>query len=673
MKSKKKNIRKSRTTTKNYTLHILLSIIFVVTCIVYSHTVKNGFLNWDDPDMVTNNTQVLAPVSAGSIIDIFSQSASANEYQPLTTLLYHFAYNVFGFDATYFHLLSLIFHLINIYLVFIVIRLLFNNSWYTLSVTALFAVHPLNVEAVAWISSLNYTVFTAFFLLALRYYILFITTHRNTKYLLLSLAFFLFSILAKSTAVIFPLVLFTIDYLYKRKLNLKLFIEKLYYLPISVFFGIIALIHRGDVLKEVNITEFGIIDRLFFALYSVGVYLFKIVFPVNLKILYDYPEKSGSFLPLEYYLIPLLLVLCLTLLFVYFKHERRIMLFGLMFFMVNIIIVIHIIPFYHAGIIAERYVYIAALGIFVLGLHLFYKTFLSTQRPNIWVKIIPLTYLVFLSITSFNRLMVWQDDIAVYDDLIKKSPDIELAYNNRGQAKVNIGDYDGALEDINKALEINPEYVEAFYNRGVIRGKIGDLEGALADCESALDLRPNYAEAFFNRGSLKLADGDTSKDIVADLNKAISLKSDYADAYNNRGLYNSKIGNYEQALSDYEKTLEINAHHAKAFYNRGNLKGQQGDLKSALNDFNKAIEIDPRYVDAFCDRGVVHSLNKSHQLAVSDFNSAIKIDGSYIKAYINLGIVYIEMNRINDACEQFEKAKNKGNRDAFNMFNMYCR
>ncbi len=529
LKKNRANVQKSDNFWSNP--YFLLFLIVFASFIVYSYSLKCDFVNWDDPAMVTDNTQVRSELSAKSLEDIFSVKGMSNEYQPLTTLTYHLIYNVFELNPFYFHLFNIIFHLLNIILVFLFIKLLFNNINLALITAAFFAIHPLNVEVVAWISAANYILFSFFSLLSLIFYIKYIKTNYKIIYIVYSFVFFALAIFSKSTALMLPLLFFVIDYFEKRSIKLGVFFEKAPFLILSLASGLIALLLKEEVLSASTGIIYTSFDRIFFVFYSVCLYLFKIIFPFNLKIVYAYPEKVNEVLPLELYILPLLITIGIILIFILLKRERKLIVFSFFFFLINIIMVIHIIPFYHIGIIAERYVYLASLGMFVMLAHFITKW---REEKTVYIKyvssIIVVLYFAVLTINSSQRVRVWESDSTLFADLIKKNPDEPVSYNNLGNKEDKAGNYEKAIGYYNQAISVNSNYAEAFYNRGLSYYNLNKYAEAHTDFNKAIQINPNFAKAFNNRGTAKYFLSD-KKGACKDWEKALALG--YSEAKGN--------------------------------------------------------------------------------------------------------------------------------------------
>jgi len=179
---------------------------------------------------------------------------------------------------------------------------------------------------------------------------------------------------------------------------------------------------------------------------------------------------------------------------------------------------------------------------------------------------------------------------------------IRDAYYNRGAAKIEKGDLDGAIADFNRKIELNPKDARAYYNRGIAKQAKGDLDGAIADFSRAIELDPKHAVAYYNRGIAKQAKGDLDG-AIADFSRAIELDPKHAVAYNNRGNAKDDKGDLDGAIADYSRAIELDPKHAVAYNNRGIAKEAKGDLDGAIADYNRAIELDPKLAIAYNNRG----------------------------------------------------------------------
>jgi tetratricopeptide (TPR) repeat protein/S1-C subfamily serine protease len=255
----------------------------------------------------------------------------------------------------------------------------------------------------------------------------------------------------------------------------------------------------------------------------------------------------------------------------------------------------------------------------------------------------------------YRRQQKYELALDDYNKAIELNPNHANAYNNRGNLYQDLQKYELALDDFNKAIEINPNFAILYYNRGGLYYNQQKYELALSDINKAIELNPNYAEAYYNRGLLYY-DLQKYELALSDINKAIELNPNYAEAYNNRGLLYKDLQKYDLALSDYSKAIDINPNLAEAYVNRGVLYRLQEKYDLALSEYNQAIDINSKFAGAYYNRGVLYRLQEKYDLALADWNKAIEINPNLAEAYVNRGVLYFEQKKYELALSDYNKA-----------------
>jgi tetratricopeptide (TPR) repeat protein/S1-C subfamily serine protease len=235
-----------------------------------------------------------------------------------------------------------------------------------------------------------------------------------------------------------------------------------------------------------------------------------------------------------------------------------------------------------------------------------------------------------------------QGAIDDYNLAIKINPNFANAYYNRGIVRDELGDKQGAIDDYNLAIKINPKYAEAYAGRGIVRNDLGDKQGAIDDYTLAIKINPNLAQAYNNRGIVRNELGD-KQGAIDDYTLAIKINPNLAQAYNNRGIVRNELGDKQGAIDDYNQAIKFNPNYAQAYYNRGNVRYDLGDKQGAIDDYTLAIKINPNLALAYYNRGVVRNDLGDKPGAIDDYTLAIKINPNYAQAYYNRGIVRNEL------------------------------
>ncbi|MDD4412197.1 MAG: tetratricopeptide repeat protein [Patescibacteria group bacterium] len=530
--------------------NIVLYFIIGLTFLVYYQSLFNGFVYWDDYFQITNNPDI-QNLNLSNIIKIFS-SQCIGMYQPITSSFYLLIHHFFGQNPFAFHLFSLSVHLVNVTLVWFLTQKFFKNNkkFLAITITALFAFHPSNVEAVAWISGLGTVLSTSFLLAALLiYYQDKKTTKTNIIFYFLAIAAYL----SKSSTVILPLLLLLIDWLKYKQITLKNIYSKWPLWIASVGMGLITIWARNQEQHFSNTVEvYSVAEKIILWFYSFGFYFIKALVPYHLSPFYLYPAKINSWLPIEVWLIAALLLLIVAG-FIICKKTRQLLPLAFWFF-INLILIIRIIPIGNM-ITADRYQYLSNLAVFgIIGLGL------SKLNKKISLIIIALTVSMFTVITFFT-IPNWKNEITVMTTAINfygDNPESAFLYDNRGNSLAADNKITEAVKDFQTAIYLNPKLANSYNNLGLL----------------TVDYFKNPKQA------IKLFDEAINRDFT-----------------NSRYHYNkaTTLAQYSQAklaLSEFDLAIKLNKQGAPAdyYHNRGNAKLTLRDFPGAIADFKTAYQ-----------------------------------------------------------------------------------
>jgi protein O-mannosyl-transferase len=666
--------------------YIWISIIAVFTFLLYIPALDNELTNWDD-DKYVNEREVIRELSMENLYQLFFRNTSImGNYHPLTMVSLAIDYQfsditpgnkdnpIDKVEPFWFHFTNNLLHTFNTVLAFFIALGLFRKitpkyALYGAVITAfLFGVHTLHVESVAWVSERKDVLYTFFFFIALLLYMKYLDT-RKIFFLGLCLLSFVLSCFSKGQAVTMAVTLFAFDYVWKRQfLNWKLWVEKVPFLAIALGFGVMAIVaqHKGSAIHSME--EYTKLERLMIASYGVTQYFWRLIIPVKLSAIYPYEYVSRMF-PWYYYLsfIPVALLIAL---FFYLVKRSRAIVFGMLFFAFNIVLLLQLIPV-GSAIIADRYVYIPSFGFFFIMA--FGAVYLIKHKKKLMpvVGAVLAAYLILLSVLTVQRIEVWRNSITLWNDVIEKYPIAVVALNNRGSAKKAVEDFHGAIEDFSRAIELKPDYKHAIYNRGTAKKDIDDLKGALEDFNLALLLDPNFSQAYHNRGIVHDNLGHLEK-AIDDYTKAIELKITDIKPYINRGVAYGKTGKFNRAIEDFNKALELEQNNPDAYSNRGLANNHLGNHKEAIIDFNIAIKLRPDFTDAYFNRALTKSNMGDTVGAIEDYSIVIQQEPNFYVAYYNRALLLFNSGNKEKACQDLLTSARLGYQPAQTQYGKMC-
>jgi hypothetical protein len=530
-----------------------LPAILAVTALVYAPSLVNGFTNWDDDRYVLQNPAITS--LAGPYLAAHFTRFLEGNYHPLTMISLSVDYAVGGLDPFVYHLTNLLLHLLNTVLAYGLVRLLIDSPAAAAACALLFGMHPLHVESVAWVAERKDVLYALFFLSSLISYVRYVKTQRMSYYWW-ALALFIGSLLSKAMAVSLSLTLFALDHFLSRRLTSRRVLqEKVPFLLLSLAFGLVAMAAQASQGAVVPEGYFAFHERLLIASRGLVQYVVKLFVPFDQTAFYAYPPMTDGALPAVYWLFPILVLLGTGAIAV-LARRSRVVLFGCLFFLLNIGLVLQVFPV-GSAMMAERYVYVSSLGLFLM-IGDAYSRLLATRYGSMATLLLA-GYAVFLGASTYRYVQVWQDDLTLWDAVIARQPHSGLPYYNRGTTLLAMKQYSRALGDLSKAVEISPGYAEAHHNRGAAKKELKDYRGAVVDFRQTIALNPGYRDAYINLGNTLMLLGD-HRDAEAAFSGAIALGGSAAivgDLHIKRGIARYRAGQRDAACADWRRADEL--------------------------------------------------------------------------------------------------------------------
>jgi len=585
--------------TKNRPRSEFIVGLFLVVMILaaYWQLPTHNFLVFDDDGYITRNTHVHEGFTRESIAWAFSFTDVAY-WHPLTWLSHMLDYQLFGLKSGMHHLMNLLLHMANSLLLFFVLKRMTGSLWQSAFVAAMFALHPLNVESVAWASERKSVLSTLFLMLTMLTYASYAERPCFSRYLL---TFFVFTLglMAKPMLVTLPFVLLLLDYWplcrftptqsgidrnpethksindgFQPSLALRLVLEKIPLLALSavtVYLWSIS-VQRFDIV--VSTVSVPMKFRIYNALISYVSYIKKMIWPHNLVVFYPYPEA----LPGWQIAGAGLLLLCISALVLCAVKRKPYLAVGWLWYIGTLV---PTMGFLQAGLwpaMADRFTYLPLIGLFIIIAWGVYEIVVKLHHGRIVLIVSAAIVLSAFMICTWRQVRHWQNGVTLFTHNINVTTNNSLAHNELGNALVQQGELDEAVLHYSKALQTDPNYINAHNNLGY---------------------------AFYRQGNYK--------DAIYHYNEALRLNPKYAKAHNNLGTALLSQGNYKDAIYHYYETLRIDPNYAGAYYNLGKIFVNNGKTEKAINFYRKALDLNPEMTQALYNLSWITATHKNQK------------------------------------------------------------
>lgn len=608
---------------KNNVGMVQVLVLVSVTFLAYIKLFHAPFAEWDDNEYVVHNKDIMG--FGLQNIGLWLSKFYLGNYQPVTMLVYGIDYILGGLNPAYYHLTNLLFHIGNTIAVYVLIFRLGKNAWVAFFTALIFSLHPSQTESVSWVAESKTVICAFFYLLALIKYLDYRKAPSVGK-MGIVLLFGVLSILSKGVGVALPLSLLAIDIWQGRELrDKKVWIEKIPLLIISLIFGIIA-IKAQEAGKFIHMRpDVTYWDTLLNACYAYILYFVHLVVPYGISVIYPYPYVVGIY---QYISLPIILgVFYLT--YMAYKKNWTVLLGGLLFYSVNIVLVLQFISFGDA-LMADRYFYIAGIALIYIAVHYVFALIKSVNITQVVLGLLSCGLLVM----TYIRNDIWLSDMNFYQAILDAYPRSAVAQYSVGGLYMREGKYAEAGEHINLAVLYEPG---------------------------------NY-KAWYNKGALALRQGKPDESLEA-LNKCLEIK-EYPKALFSRALLYQGTSRPDLALTDIEKVLLVQPQNARAWYIRGDCMEQQNNLALAMDNYNKALEYEPGEPLFYIRRGLLYAKNNQADIGLGDLEKAVSLNPRNAEAYYYRGIVKSRGGK--NPCNDFSIALKRGYKPAQEAISKFC-
>lgn len=524
----------------------------VAALAVFGQVYQFDFINIDDDIYVTNNLNVQSGIHPEGVRWAFT-TTDAEFWHPLTWLSLMLDHQLYGLHPGGYHITNLILHILSTLLLFRLLNHMTGEIWKSAFVAALFAIHPLHVESVAWIAERKDVLSAFFWMLTLCLYVYYTEQPSVARYLLILFSFAC-GLMSKPMLVTLPVMMILLDYWPLKRFQIKqgnLLLwqlrEKTPLLVMSAVFSVIAIYAQYNP----EAVHFPLGSRLAAAFVSFTMYLKKIFWPLDVSFCYplfdklSLPQIAGS----------VLMTSAISIFVIVSAKRFPFLLVGWLWYAITLLPVLGIIHVRaERYAMADRYTYLPLIGIAIM---MAWGVPLLLKKKDICRKLLfpaGFSVLVILSYLAWKQCGHWENSLTLINQTLRVTKDNYLGHYIRGITYFNLGQYRSAIRDFSQAIELNPAYGVAYLNRGAAYERIGDSRKAIQDYDESIRLQPRFL-AYYNKGVAYINLGQY-RQAVDELNMAIYLKAD-AYAYQNRGLAYLLQDNREAACRDAQSACTL--------------------------------------------------------------------------------------------------------------------
>jgi tetratricopeptide (TPR) repeat protein len=569
----------------------LILILFVVA--VYTPVWKAGFLLWDDNVILTSNPCIVGPLGLKEI-----WTTSAADICPLTLTTFWVEHALWALNPLPYHLVNVLLHGLSALLLWRVLRSLrVQGAWLG---AALWGLHPVVVESVAWVAEMKNTESGLFFLLSILFFVRWLTTKDLAERTgtgwnyALSLLFAAVAMAAKSSTVILPVVLCLCAWWIEGRWHWRNLVRTAPLVPMAIAVGALSIWTHGLQLAKGSDPQLAQTwpERLGTAGEAVWFYLGKLLWPHPLIAIYPRWQTDAG-LWVSY--LPLLAAIVILAIFSLRGRSgsagSRACFFAFAYFVVGLLPILGLIDNYIFRF--DHFQYLASIGPLALtGTALVRLSDVIIPKKPLLQSALCAGLLLIVGMASWQRARVFKTEDALWTDTLAKDPDSWAAHINLGDAFILKGQVDDAVAQYQRALQINPDYPEALTNLGVALFRKGRVDDAVAQYQKALSIKPNFMQAHNDLG-LALVQRGQVDDAVTHYQKALEINPNSAEIHTNLGNALFRKGQVDNAVAHYQKALEINPNYAETHDKLGNALLRKGQVDDAVAHYQKALEISP--------------------------------------------------------------------------------
>jgi protein O-mannosyl-transferase len=616
-----------------------------ITFAVFGQTLRHGFINYDDDKYVYDNAVVAKGLTLKGILWAFTYG-EIGHWHPLTWISHMLDCQFYGLNPGGPHLTNVALHAAAAVLLFLVLREMTGNLWRSAFVAAVFAIHPLRVESVAWIAERKDVLSGVFFMLTLWAYVRYARQPSVSRYVAVALLYGL-GLLCKNTLVTLPFVLLLLDWWPLQRLGPRklpgLVKEKIPLFLLSLG-SCVATVLVPE--KMIDADRIPLLERIGNAVASYVIYLRQMIYPAGLAIPYPNPPHGVPFWETG---LAVVLLAAITISVLVFRKGRPYLLAGWLWYLGMLVPAIGLVQIsYYAR--ADRYTYLPQIGIYVAMTWLVADWAGKRLAAGLMTGVIAV-----LMVCAFIQTGYWKNDETLWNHALACTTGNYIPHYDLGLYFAGKGKLNEAITQYQDALQIEPDNVDALNNLGIALFDSGHVNDAVARYQKALQIKPDYAPAHYNLGKALLQLGKLDE-AIAHFQSALQFKTDYAAAHYNLGKALLQMGRADEAIAQFQDALQIDPGAAEVYNNLGNALLQKGKLDEAITQFQQALQIGPGAASPHLNLGIALLQKGRVDEAIAQFQQALQINPNYAAAHYNLGNAFFQKGKTAEAISHFQQA-----------------
>jgi len=596
---------------------IICTLLIAFIAGVYYRVLHAGFINLDDCEYVVDHLEVHTAPTLQAIVYAF-QAVKVATWQPLVFISYMIDWQFWGLNPMGYHLTNLLQHTATTLLLYYVFRRMTGSVWKSGFVAAIFAIHPLHVESVAWVAERKDTLSALFWVLTMLAYLHYTQKPGIGRYVLLASTFVL-GLLSKPMLITLPIVLLMLDYWPLKRIPIskkgKLqvggrILEKIPLLALAVIVAVIASMTQRSAISSLDLVPLS--ERLQYVVSGYATYIFKMIWPANLSVLYPRPPHQTN-MPIPALLGSIILLLAISIATAKSK-SREYLKIGWLWYLVVLLPVSGLIQFGNQTM-ADRYTYIPMIGLSIMlawGVPDILKSLKLPSRAPIYLGVITFVALTSLSACAWKQVGYWRDSVTLLDHSINITKDNWILESLLGSALAEEGRYDEAVEHYRVGTKIAPLFPDLWLGLGyvyVAEHKYDEAAKAFSEAERVSDpgnISPRL-QAILQNGL-----NDTALKALASI---VEFKPNPAGAHVDKGMGLVANGDSKGAVEEFGKAIRIDPHNARAYFGFGTIKHSAQDFDGAYADFSKAVEYNSKFAQAYLALAQIDFQRKNYKQA----------------------------------------------------------